>query len=70
MRILARHSPADTVAIVSHKVAISGIICNALGLPPRFNMMVGQANTAINLLAYRNGLISLVRLNDHAHLSD
>ncbi len=68
MRILDTHEPADTIALVSHKVAISGIICDAIGLPPRFNMMVAQANTAINLLAYQNGRISIVRLNDHDHL--
>lgn len=65
---LRHHTPADTVIVVSHKVAISGIICDLLGLPPRYNMMVEQANTAINLLAWKAGSASLVRLNDHDHL--
>ena len=66
--VLSKHSESDTIAIVSHKVAISGIICDAIGLPPRFNMMVQQANTAINVLAWRSGRLELIRLNDHAHL--
>ena len=66
--LLADHSAADTVVVVSHKVAISAIICDVLGLPPRYNMMVEQANTAINLLAWNAGSLSLLRLNDHEHL--
>jgi len=65
---LEHHTPADTVVVVSHKVAISGIICDVLGLPPRYNMMVEQANTAINLLAWKADAASLLRLNDHDHL--
>lgn len=67
-RVLGELDSTAPVALVSHKVAISGIICDCLGLPPRFNMMVGQANTAINVLAFKDGRLSLVRLNDAAHL--
>ena len=66
--VLRGHSASDTIAVVSHKVAISGIICDTIGLPPRFNMMVQQANTAINVLAWRDGRLTLVRLNDRSHL--
>lgn len=67
--VLRQLEPTDPVAFVSHKVAISGIICDCLGLPPRFNMMVGQSNTAINVLAFKNGRLTLCRLNDAAHLN-
>ena len=67
--VLREHTASDTIAIVSHKVAISGIICDAIGLPPRFNMMVHQANTAINVLAWHQDQLKLVRLNDRKHLA-
>jgi len=65
---LSAHIPGQTVAIVAHRVAISAIICDVLGLPVRFNMRIGQRNTAINLLGYRDGHIRLHRLNDAEHL--
>ena len=66
--LLASHTAADCIAIVSHKVAISSILCDVMGLPPRFNMMVEQANTAINLLRCGADGVSIVRLNDHDHV--
>lgn len=67
--LLASHSTTDCIAVVSHKVAISSILCEIMGLPPRFNMMVEQANTAINVLASGSDGVSIVRLNDHEHLN-
>jgi broad specificity phosphatase PhoE len=66
---LSQRATGGPVAIVSHKVAISGVVCDTIGLPPRFNMMVGQKNTAINLLSYKDGRLSLHRLNEAEHLN-
>lgn len=68
LQMLASRSSTGPVAVVSHKVAISGVICDTIGLPPRFNMMVGQKNTAINLLSYKDGQLQLHRLNEATHL--
>jgi broad specificity phosphatase PhoE len=65
---LAQRTTRGPVAIVSHKVAISGVLCDTIGLPPRFNMMIGQKNTAINLLSYKDGQLQLHRLNEATHL--
>jgi len=66
--IMSSHQPGPPVAIVSHRMTIGCIICEALNLPLRFNLMIGQRNTAINLLGYRDGTLSLHRLNDADHL--
>jgi alpha-ribazole phosphatase len=66
--IMAKHQPGPPVAIVSHRMTIGCLICEALDLPLRFNLMIGQRNTAINLLGYRTGVLSLHHLNDAAHL--
>jgi broad specificity phosphatase PhoE len=65
---VAAHTPGQAIAIVAHRVAISCIICDVLGLPVRFNMSVGQRNTAINLIGYRTDKTQLHRLNDADHL--
>ena len=70
LEMLASRHSTGPVAVVSHKVAISGVICDTIGLPPRFNMMVGQKNTAINLLSYREGRLHLHRLNEATHLDE
>ncbi len=66
--IMAAHQPGPPVAIVSHRMTIGCLICEALDLPLRYNLMIGQRNTAINLLGYRDGILSLHRLNDADHL--
>lgn len=66
---LSQRTTPGPIAIVSHKVAISAVVCDTIGLPPRFNMMVGQKNTAINLLSYKNGQLRLHRLNEANHLN-
>ena len=66
--ILSRHEPNQAIAVVAHRVSISAILASTLELPVRFNMRIGQRNTAINLLGYRDGAIQLRRLNDASHL--
>ena len=66
--IAAKHSPNQPIAIVSHRMAIGCIVCDAIGLPLRFNSMIGQRNTAINVFSWKNGTIRLHRLNEATHL--
>lgn len=66
--ILSRHQPGDAIAVVAHRVSISAILAEVMGLPVRFNMRIGQRNTAINLLSHRDSATRLLRLNDASHL--
>mgnify|MGYP001250661479 CR=1 FL=1 len=68
LSIMARHEPGEPIAIVSHKVAISAILCHALGQPIRANMAIQQHNTAVNLLGFKDGTIQAYRVNDAQHL--
>ena len=66
--ILMQHKPGEAIAVVAHRVSISAILAATMGLPIRFNMRIGQRNTAINLLDHRDGVTRLLRLNDASHL--
>jgi broad specificity phosphatase PhoE len=68
--ILEQHQTGPPIAIVSHRMAIGCIICDLLGLPLRFNTMIGQRNTAINLLSWKEGTLRLHRLNEASHLDE
>jgi len=68
MAIAQDQTPDKPCAIVSHKVAISAIICQASGLPIRANMTVEQRNTAINLLGVKDDKITVYALNNADHL--
>ncbi len=67
-QITAKHTGVGPVAIVTHRMVLSCIICEALGLPLRMWQLIGQRNTAVNLLSVRSGQLRLHRLNDTAHL--
>ena len=66
--LLKNHQPGPPVAIVSHRMTIGGLICEAMDVPLRENLNIEQRNTAVNLLGYRAGRLSLYRLNDASHL--
>ena len=66
--VLTKHSPGQNIAVVAHRVSIAAILAETIGLPVRFNMRIGQRNTAINLLSHRDGVTKLLRLNDASHL--
>ena len=66
--LLRHHQPGPPIAIVSHRMTIGSLICEAMDIPLRENLKIEQRNTAINLLGYRDGKLSLHRLNDASHL--
>jgi len=67
-KIAESHSPGAPIAIVTHRMVLSCIICEALGLPLRMWQLIGQRNTAVNLLSYQDGRFRVHRLNDTSHL--
>ena len=67
--LLAAHAPGPPVAVVSHKMVIAALICSTLDLPLRHVRLIGQNNTAVNLLGWRDGHLSLHLLNDDRHLA-
>jgi len=70
MSIVREQTPDKPCAIVSHKVAISAIICQALDLAIRDNMTIEQRNTTINLLGIKDGKITVYGLNNARHLTE
>jgi broad specificity phosphatase PhoE len=66
--ILQAQHPGPPVAVVTHRMVLSCLICHALELPLRMWRLIGQRNTAINLLAWREGKLTVHRLNDTDHL--
>jgi broad specificity phosphatase PhoE len=66
--ILCSHQPGAPVAIVAHRMVIGCLLCDTLALPLRFNTMIGQRNTAINVMSFHDGSLRLHRLNDADHL--
>ncbi len=66
--IMEAHAPGPPVAIVTHRMVLSCIICEALGLPLRMWRLIGQRNTAVNLLSWSEGRFCVHRLNDTTHL--
>jgi len=68
--ILQAQNPGPPVAVVTHRMVLSCLICHALDLPLRMWRLIGQRNTAINLLAWREGQLTVHRLNDTDHLGE
>ncbi len=68
--ILRRSQPGPPVAIVTHRIVLSCLICHALDIPLKHWRMIGQRNTAINWLSWMDGKIAVHRLNDIEHLGD
>jgi probable phosphoglycerate mutase len=63
--IVARH-PDATVALVSHAGAINAYIAGIVGVKRDFFFPTG--NTSLSSIAFRDGVATLIRLNDTAHL--
>lgn len=67
--LLQAAQPGPPVAVVTHQMVISSLICHSLSLPLRYYGLIRQPNTAINLLAWRDGALALARVNVSEHLS-
>jgi len=68
--ILEAHSAGPPVAIVTHRMVLACVICHALGLPLKMWRLVGQRNTALNLLSLQDGQWKVHHLNDTSHLEE
>ena len=67
-RVLAQHKPGPPVVIVSHRMTIGCLICEAMDWPLKKNLEIEQRNTAVNLLGYKNERLRVHALNDATHL--
>ncbi len=69
--LVRRHTSGSSIAIVAHRVSISAVLAEVIGLPVRYIMRIGQQNTAVNLLSHSpSGRTTLLRLNDAGHLTE
>ena len=67
--IASRHD-GQTIAIVSHGMAIRSLLCRAKGLPLSSLPQVRHGdNTAVSLLEAENGVLTVVFMNDVSHLN-
>jgi probable phosphoglycerate mutase len=68
--IAAQHD-GETVAVVSHGMAIRALLAKALGIPSQDIRQISHGdNTAVSLLEVENGVIRPVFVNDNSHLGD
>jgi phosphoserine phosphatase len=65
--VIRPHS-GKTVVLVSHRVVNKVLICGILGLDNSHFWQIGQAETAINLIRFRNETYFLSLLNESCHL--
>lgn len=71
VRELAAKHDGQTIAIVSHGMAIRSIICGILGIPSeRIHEVLHGDNTCVALLCAENGELSVEYYNDNSHLND
>lgn len=69
--ISAQSTPGGPpVLIVAHKLVISAALCAIVGLELKQINLIGQANTAVNLIRYQHGRLTLHHLNDIEHVRD
>lgn len=66
--LLSGFEPGPPVAIVSHQMVLSALLCAAQDLPLTRYSDFSQRNTACNLLSWRDGALRAVRLNLTDHL--
>lgn len=67
-QIISHAAGEGTIAIFTHKMVICSILCRLLDLPLRQFRIIGQDNTAINILSSGPDGLRLHRLNDIEHL--
>ena len=65
---LADQRPGPPVLVVLHQMVLSALLCRVEGAPLHRYGQHSQRNTALNLLAWRDGALRLVRANIVEHL--
>jgi len=65
---LARQRPESTIAIVSHRVVLKLLLCEAKGLDNSHFWKIPLDTCAISVLEYANGTLRVVVENDTRHL--
>jgi len=67
---LARQNPEGTIALVSHRVVLKLLLCEAKGLDNSHFWEVRLDTGAISVLEYGNGTLRVAVENDTRHLRD
>jgi probable phosphoglycerate mutase len=71
LRELAGHHEGQTIAVVSHGMAIRSLLCAVLDIPSAEVTRIPHAdNTAVSLLHAENGILSVEYYNDNSHLPE
>ena len=61
----------QSIAVVSHGMAIRAMLCHYLNIPSKEVMRVPHGdNTAVSLLRIDNGRVEVVYINDNSHLDE
>lgn len=69
VKAIAEKHDGETVAIFTHGGAIRALLCTVMKLPPEEISRVFYCdNTAVSLLTYNNGELSIEYMNDNNHL--
>ncbi len=68
---IAGAHPGETVAVVSHGMAIKTFLYGALGIDPGTPGLLAHGdNTSVSLLEYTDGKPTVIFYNDNSHLGD
>lgn len=68
---IARENEGKTVAVFSHGMAIRALLCRLMGLESQQVVQVPHGdNTAVHLLHWEDGALSIEYYNDNSHLSN
>jgi len=68
LKLLKENDPG-TIIVVAHGGTIRAIICGLLDIDLNHAFRIEQDNTALNIIQYDQGFISLSLLNDTNHLT-
>jgi len=66
---IARQNDGESIAVVSHGFAIRSLLCEIIGIPSNEIARIPYCdNTAVSLLKYENGKLSVEFHSDNSHL--
>lgn len=67
MTVLAQ-AQGETIAVVSHQLVISGLLCKIHGEPLENFRKFSHVNTGVSTLRWQDGQLSCLSFNDASHL--
>ncbi len=71
LRQIVVDHPEQAVLVVAHKAINRLLLCDVLGIPPRwYRARIGQLPCALNRIEWRDGEAMVTLLNDVSHYAD